>query len=566
MLNAYVYSKKINRAFYAARANERSVKQKGKLVGSDDYCNRSQFDAHGFLHSYYLERASDVVYRVPSADRKRVLRMLQTISSAQITRTDIGHDKRLLKAVKIADRKFKRAVATANPIAFDTRLKFVGGVHCLTTPPLNQITQTYMRSLNTLFKKYDVQTVNAPSASSSTLQLPNEMLKNDVKKMFNAELVQGSMKEQLQGGKSKTKQVAFPGKVVLQMRATVLPADANIALDEIVLPRVMYDTIAPYSGDCCVTCNRYPIISVNSIKVFTRFKCCACSDGSNCFCHCVHISSELLADGNIDMDGDCLLVVFSDGIAPMLEAIVNLHPKFKMYRGLGHVTATMAQPITVRFQQAIYRQLFLRYAYCRPESSETDRRICDTLLWLEKYCTNNTDVGDVVDGGTVQSTKLLAKALLFFTEYCGSTTTMHFIDMLRQVCLNDDICRYDACLIADYSADDSTIAAILDSGTKGCRELMNEILTKRPLTDINNKCMKFLRDHQNSSKSISIVSTSLTRLSLSTQNLIINHNFNVVCLDPYGEEIVLGSIVDICDPVFLMSDATADCFFGQLIR
>lgn len=561
MLNAYVYSKKANRAFYAARANERR-KQKGEPDGDGDgdYCKRSQFDARGFLHSYRLERASDVVYRVPTADRKRVLRMLQTIASAQMTRTDVGHDKRLSKAAKVANRKFQRALATANPIAFDTRLKFSGGVHCLTTPPLHQITQMYMRSLNTLFKKYDVQTVDAPSTSaasqSSTLQLPNEMLKSDVKKMFNAELVQGSMKEQLQGGKSKTKQVAFPGKVVLQMRATVLPADSSVALDEIVLPRVMYDTIAPYSGDCCVTCNRYPIISVNSIKVFTRFKRCACPGGSF-FCHCVHISSELLADGNIDMDGDCLLVVFSDGTTPMLEAIVNLHPKFKMYRGLGHITATMAQPITVRFQQAVYRQLFLRYCYCRPESSEVDRRICDALSWLEK-------IGG--DAGGVQSTKLLAKALLFFTEYCGSSTAMHFIDMLRRVCLEDDICRYDACLIADYSADDPTIAAILDSGTKGCRELMNEILTKRPLTDINNKCMKFLRDHQNSSKTISTVSTSLTRLSLSTQNLIINHNFNVVCLNPYGDEVVLGSIVDICDPAFLMSDATADCFFSQLFR
>lgn len=587
MLNPYVYTKSKNRCYYdsQSRARRDIISGDGKNNCNNNNNNnkneydRLPFDERGFTHSYRLSRVSDIAYRVPITDRKRVLRMLQTISSDQLARYDnMGKSRHLIRAIKIAERNFKRVLSKVGPISFETELKFSGGARCLTTPPLDQITQIYTSSLNTLFKKYDSQmrattsttlqpTLCAPpvmqrnvsstpnstcllplpsSSSQSTCPLPNESLKGDMKRMFNSELVQGCMKEQLQGGKSKTKQVAFPGRVVLQMRATVLPAPFDIALDEVVLPVVLYNVVAPYVGRCCLTFNRYPIIADNSVKVFTRFR--------RCECHCVHFSSELLNDSNVDMDGDCTLKIYHDGTLPLLEAVVNLHPTFKMYRGLGRVATTFAQPITVRFQMPVYRQLFLRYCYGRPESTELERRFCDTVLWIERTQCR----------GEVKTTSLLPKVLLFLTEYCGSSTAIAFIEIIRRVCFEDPISRFDACLVREYTADDPTIGAILDSGTKGCRELMHEILTKRPLTDINEKCMKFLRDHQSSSKSISTLSTSLTRLSLSTQNLQINHNFNVVCLDPYGTEIVLGSIIDICDPTFLMSRATSAIFYDSI--
>jgi hypothetical protein len=163
-----------------------------------------------------------------------------------------------------------------------------------------------------------------PSSSSSSSCVTNNVLQRLWKSMNEAELVNKSIKDQTQGGKSFLKQFVIPGKMLNCLYGKVLP-DPTLRPDEIGLPGHVMESVfkGVNMNRIAAIVKRDPVFSIDAITTFTRVKT---TDYPY-----ITLPSEIITNKQLDFDGDNVSVVLVNSGRCFIETLMRLSPKVQMY-------------------------------------------------------------------------------------------------------------------------------------------------------------------------------------------------------------------------------------------
>lgn len=173
-------------------------------------------------------------------------------------------------------------------------------------------------------------------ADKKVSRVDNESLQKLWKALNETDLVNKSIKDQTQGGKSFLKQVVIPGKMLNCLYGKVLP-DPTLRPDEIGIPcHVMEGGFgASDMNKVAAIVKRDPVFSSDAITTFTRVV-------RNQYPY-VTLPSEIITNKQLDYDGDNVSIMMVHSGRCFIEALLRLSPKISMYCYFYRTRLTFSQ-------------------------------------------------------------------------------------------------------------------------------------------------------------------------------------------------------------------------------
>ena len=184
------------------------------------------------------------------------------------------------------------------------------------------------------------------------------------KTMNATELVNKTIKEQTQGGKSFLKQVVIPGKMLNCLYGKVLP-DPTLQPDEIGLPAHIMESVfkSVNMNRIAAIVKRDPVFSSDAITTFTKVKATE-------FPY-ITLPSEIITNKQLDFDGDNVSIVLANSGKCFIETLMRLSPKITMYCYFYRTRLTFSQTNPFRIS-GLLKHIKERVAVSNMETTATD--------------------------------------------------------------------------------------------------------------------------------------------------------------------------------------------------
>lgn len=230
----------------------------------------------------------------------------------------------------------------------NTVLRFVGRNSFIVSPPLVECNHAYVSAVRNIWHSVQIElghqnqrnhAATTSGCGSNTFK-PRTASKRTInpisttiaaKKLKEAELVNGTLKKQTQGGNSIMRQKILPQLCSHVLRAIVLP-DETLPLNTLSLPAKYRPFVD--AAPCSAIVKRDPVL--RAILTFAAFKFHA----QDCF----KLNSALFRPLNLDLDGDTITVFFVFSIPTIIEQTMRTHVEHNMYQHFRHTIVQFNQP------------------------------------------------------------------------------------------------------------------------------------------------------------------------------------------------------------------------------
>ena len=441
------------------------------------------------------------------------------------------------------------------------------------TPPMIQCTQQYDTNLKRLCRfdglsPHELQKrrvflqrdTNGRSASYSAAAKPrlksshvnDASLQKLYKALNDAELVNRSIKDQTQGGKSFLKQVVVPGKMQNCLYGKVLP-DPTLQPDEIGIPsHVMEGAFSDADmNKVAAIVKRDPVFSSDAITTFTKVV-------RHTYPY-ITLPSEIITNKQLDFDGDTVSIMMVHSARSFIEVLMRLSAKIAMYCHFYRTRLTFSQTNGFRIA-GLLKHL---QTSDRPATAAGGGgvRQADEKTTVSGFF-GHTFAHCRYDACTKANvTQQLSETLLSLSQQYGPFVAYGFMMNVRALSFTG----YNSGRIYPIGPDPKLMAThIAESGSKGSKESverMFDISTTRQ--SHATETMEYAKTFIEAKSLIRKQGHNAKKMDTAFQNIIVNHDdhltmrVNNVVYD-------LGHIINYMQREWIMSDLTTMCILEDV--
>lgn len=358
----------------------------------------------------------------------------------------------------------------------------------------------------------------------------NESLQRLWRAMNDTDLVNKSIRDQTQGGKSFLKQVVIPGKMLHSLYGKVLP-DPELEPDEIGLPGHVMESVfkGVNMNKTAAIVKRDPVFSSDAITTFTRVK--------RTPYQYITLPSEIITNKQLDFDGDTVSVVMVKSPRCFIETLMRLSPKITMYCPFYRTRLSFSQ--TTPF----------RVAGLLEHERGAARLLGDTFAYAAAY----DRVSD-----------RLRETLLSLSQQYGPGVAYGFV-MKARACALDGFNRYRIYPIGpDPRRQSLHIAA---SGSKGTVDGVNDMFAGpgagREAT--GDEALEYAKVFIEVKTLIRKQGHNAKKMDSAFQNVIVDHNDR---LTMKVNDVIhdLGHVTNFIQREWIMSDLTVNCLLDDVVE
>lgn len=394
-------------------------------------------------------------------------------------------------------------------------------------------------------------------ANPRSSHMNNESLQRLWKTMNETELVNKSIKDQTQGGKSFLKQVVIPGKMLNCLYGKVLP-DPTLRPDEIGIPSHIME--GSFKSDdmnkVAAVVKRDPVFSSDAITMFTRVV-------RNPYPY-VTLPSEIITNKQLDFDGDNVSIMMVHSGRCFVETLLRLSAKIGMYCYFYRTRLTFSQ--TNGFRVAgLLEHLDRRVS---PSNGGHDGQV--SIITTEGL---SNDV-QAYFGKTFarcrfhvhRGHKVLAQlneTLLSLAQQYGPFVAYGFLMNVRSLSFTG----YNARRVYPIGPEPRRMAShIAESGSKGTKEAVDCMFDMRATKESRSmETLEYAKSFIEAKTLIRKQGHNAKKMDSAFQNIIVDHDDHlVVRVDSFVYD--LGHIINYMQREWIMSDLTADTILNGVVE
>lgn len=378
----------------------------------------------------------------------------------------------------------------------------------------------------------------------------NDSLQRFWKAMNESELVNKSIKDQTQGGKSFLKQVVIPGKMLNCLYGKVLP-DPLLQPDEIGIPCHIME--GAFSGadmnKIAAVVKRDPVFSSDAITMFTRVV-------RNPYPY-VTLPSEIITNKQLDFDGDNVSILMVHSGRCFVETLTRLSAKIGMYCYFYRTRLTFSQTNGFRIAG------FLRHVQETHASPFTPRNlgvptttaaaVDGELNAVREFFGNTFAYCRYRVHRSAKVLPQLNETLLSLAQQYGAFVAYGFLMNVRSLSFTG----YNAGRVYPIGPDPKAMALhIAESGSKGTKEAVDCMFESSATRDVRSvESLEYAKTFIEAKTLIRKQGHNAKRMDSAFQNIIVDHDDRlVVRVDRVVYD--LGHIVNYMQREWIMSDLT----------
>lgn len=484
-------------------------------------CLYGSLSKHNIINYYRVTSEDDKQHCLEWKDVKCFIKIFQWYQNVQNNKfknywtKSVRPDKKTTCMMK----RFSNKWQSLDGLKIKTNYKYNGNNYII-TPPVNQITNDYIRKLIILMNfDNDYKCFFFDNKKNTNKYMANKIYKS----LQNSELLQRNLKSQLQGKNSLMRQLVIPPKLSKSLRCCVVP-DPNLSVNSIAIPEhlffLIFKNFNRNSYNTVILIKRDPVINRGSYIAVENVQP---STGS-----CCRLNPLWFTHMNLDIDGDCVSLQLINSKRALIETTMNMNPYMSMYKK----NYSTALEFT---QQQVFRMAYIK---------KVNNPIYNCILQNEFRKGFNTL-------HSLQNT-LIALSIMF-----GSRTGMDFIKEVNDVIKSRKDLKY--CITTDVH--DPKFKTITECGAKGTPELYETMKKKFPVktqaysTQMHNYANTFI----NQSQSVSADGYALNQSYQFLQHLIIDYNENLILQTGNKDKryLYIGKVDDYLPSEYIISPSIA---------
>lgn len=444
----------------------------------------------------------------------------------------------------------------------------------IVTPPIRQCTHQYDTMLRRLcrldelppeelqtkriFLQRDKDWSSSNSSTDKSHQKPpqlprmnNASLQRLWKALNDTDLVNKSIRDQTQGGKSFLKQVVIPGKMLNCLYGKVLP-DPTLRPDEIGIPcHIMENSFAAVDmNKVAAIVKRDPVFSSDAITTFTRVV-------RNRYPF-ITLPSEIITNKQLDFDGDNVSIMMVHSGRCFIETLMRLSAKIAMYCYFYRTRLTFSQTNGFRISGFLVNaKEHFNNGGGGGSGDEYEKTVVrksfgDTFAFCRYRVQPKTNV-----------TRQLNETLLSLSQQYGPFVAYGFMMNVRSLSFGG----YNTGRIYPIGPEPKSMAThIAESGSKGTKEAVERMFdvttTKKSRSS---ETLEYAKAFIEAKTRIRKQGHNAKKMDSAFQNIIINHDEH---LTMRVNNIVydLGHIINYMQREWIMSDLTAMCILEGVVE
>jgi hypothetical protein len=371
----------------------------------------------------------------------------------------------------------------------------------------------------------------------------NAVLQRLWKTMNETELVNKSIKNQTQGGKSFIKQVVIPGKMLNCMYGKVLP-DPTLRPDEIGLPEHVMESVFKNvnMNKIAAVIKRDPVFSSDAITTFTKVK-------KNKYPY-ITLPSEIITNKQLDFDGDNISVITVDSGRCFIETLMRLSPKITMYCYFYRTRLTFSQTNPFRISG------LLKHLQEDAESDGYLQKVKSLFGNTFAFCHMNEY------GGSVNHVnKQLNETLVSLSQLYGPYIPYGFVMLVRHLSFNG----YNSKRIYPIGPSAKLQAMhVAMSGSKGTEAGVESMFkTTTDEDSIMTETLEYAKTFIEVKSLICKQGHNAKKMDSAFQNIIVNHD-NRLTMKVNNVIYDLGHIINYMQREWVMTDLTVQCLLNDI--
>lgn len=440
--------------------------------------------------------------------------------------------------------------------------------HYIVTPPIRQCTHHYDSALRRLCRLDGLSPQELQKKRvylqrdkdwGSLKSCPRSSVVNNVslqklwKTLTDTELVNKSIKDQTQGGKSFLKQVVIPGKMLNCLYGKVLP-DPTLQPDEIGIPCHLMEGAfqAVDMNKVAAIVKRDPVFSSDAITTFTRVV-------RNRYPY-ITLPSEIITNKQLDFDGDNVSIMMVHSGRCYIETLMRLSAKIAMYCQFYRTRLTFSQTNGFRIAG------FLRHV----RETITQAAVVDSTYHME----SEVDIVKGYFGRTFAHcrysvhpdwnlTQQLGETLLSLSQQYGPFIAYGFMMNVRSLSFTG----YNARRIYPIGPDPKVMAMnIAESGSKGTREAVERMFNMTTTKETRSaETLEYAKTFIEAKSLIRKQGHNAKKMDSAFQNIIVDHNEHLT-LRVNNIIYDLGHITNYMQREWIMSDLTTRCLLEDVFE
>jgi len=471
--------------------------------------------------------------------------------------------------------QFNKAYMKLKPPVVKTRYRY-NHRRCIFTAPITQSTHYYDTALRRLCrldsmeprelqrKKVFIQQWNNNKVTKHTAGRqqvkPKSSLVTDAtlqrlwKAMNGTELVNKTIKDQTQGGKSFLKQVVIPGKMLNCLYGKVLP-DPTLAPDEIGLPAHVMESVFKNinMNKIAAIVKRDPVFSSDAITTFTKVKATE-------FPY-ITLPSEIITNKQLDFDGDNVSIVLANSGRCFIETLLRLSPKIGMYCYFYRTRLNFSQTNPFRISSLLKH---VQEDIARTNALATAKDRMSVYVERVKDLFGNTFAHCHIDDCKFAASNVqeqLNETLVSLSQQYGPYVAYGFVMLIRHLSFNG----YNSKRIYPLGPNVKEQALhIATSGSKGTRDgVENMFKTTRNENSITAETLEYAKLFIEVKSLIRKQGHNAKKMDSAFQNVIVDYD-NRLTMKVNNVIYDLGHIINYMQREWVMTDLTVKCLLDNV--
>lgn len=372
----------------------------------------------------------------------------------------------------------------------------------------------------------------------------NAVLQRLWKTMNETELVNKSIKDQTQGGKSFLKQVVIPGKMLNCMYGKVLP-DPTLQPDEIGLPSHVMESVFKNvnMNKIAAIVKRDPVFSSDAITTFTKVR-------KNEYPY-ITLPSEIITNKQLDFDGDNVSVITVNSGKCFIETLMRLSPKISMYCYFYRTRLTFSQTNPFRISgllKHLHGQLNSPNGYLR--------HLRELFGCTFAYCH-----GSEYGGSVMKMNEQLNETLVSLSQQYGPHVAYGFVMLVRKLSFRG----YNRKRIYPVGPNAKLQALhVAESGSKGTPESVeNMFRTTADEESVTAETLEYAKTFIEVKSLIRKQGHNAKKMDSAFQNVIVNHD-NRLTMKVNNVIYDLGHVINYVQREWVMTDLTVKCLLDNV--
>lgn len=381
---------------------------------------------------------------------------------------------------------------------------------------------------------------------AKTNLIDNAALQRIWKDFSTVELVNKSIKDQTQGGKSFLKQVVLAGKHFNSCYGKVLP-DPTLDPDEIGLPACIMETQFRGSeiNKAVIILKRDPVFSSDAITLVLKVKRTPYPY--------ITLPSEIITQKQLDFDGDNVTLYMMISPNCFIEVTMRVSGKISMYCYFSRTRLTFSQTNGFR----VYG--LLKDIENDAERDEEGRKaaIVDVLGNTFEYCHRVTHPNS-------QVTQQLFETLLSLSQQYGPFVSYGFVMSVRKASFEG----YNQNRIYPIGPNPKHMAMhIAESGSKGSKDSINKMFN---FTSVNSnsqvsETIEYAKLFIEAKNTIKKQGHNAKKMDSAFQNVIVDHNDNLI-MKVNNIVYNIGHVINYIQRDWVFSDLTTCTIMGGVFE